>query len=166
MSVIHDYFRAANAREAARVMDRLVGPLGPAPAFDGVETKGIDPFVMLGQLVAYIRQVPWEVDLVSATIVWPSHETKPASEEAYNSLPESSPWKTGPWLEELSPRVRDTLAAVEDARFSELAAKWAGIEEFDGHADESDLLVLIKDLVGLARRARDAGDQVYCWSSL
>jgi hypothetical protein len=166
MGVIHDYFRAPNAREAGRVMERLVGPLGPASAFDGVETKGIDPFVTLGQLVAYIRQVPWEVDLVSATTVWPSPETKPASEEAYNSLPESSPWKTGPWLEELSPRVRDTLSAVEDARFSELAAKWAGIEEFDSQADETDLLVLIKDLVGLARRARDAGDQVYCWISL
>jgi|SRR5215475_2675512 len=162
MGVVHDYFRAPNATEAVRVMDRLGGPLGPAPAFDGVETNGIDPFVMLGQLVAFIQQVPGE----AATIVWPSPETKPTSAEAYNRLPEDSPWKTGPWLNELSSRVRDTLAAVEDARFSELAAKWAGIEEFRGHADERDLLVLIRELVGLARRARDVGDQVYCWSSL
>jgi hypothetical protein len=68
-------------------------------------------------------------------------------------------------LEELSPRVRDTLATVEDARFSELAAQWAGVEELYD-VDERDLLVLIKDLVGLARRARDAGDKVYCWSCL
>jgi hypothetical protein len=165
MGVICDYFRAADGREAARVMERLGGPLGPAPAFDGVETKGIDPAVILGQLVAFIRRVPWEVDLVPTTMVWPSPETKPPSEEAYNRLPESSPWKTGPWLEELSPRVRDTLATVEDARFSELAAQWAGVEELYD-ADERDLLVLIKDLVGLARRARDAGDKVYCWSCL
>jgi hypothetical protein len=142
------------------------GPLSPEPAFDGVEAKRIDPCVVLGQLVAFIRGVPWHVNLVRTVLVWPPPETKPATEEQYNALPEDSPWKEGPWLQELQREVRDTLATVDDARLPGLATQWARIEEFHHTMSTDDALSLIKDLVGLAGRARAAGDRLYCWTSL
>jgi hypothetical protein len=166
VGVLFDYFRAPDAKTAARAMQLPAGPLLPEPAFDGVEAKGIDPAVALGKLVALIRGVPWDVDLVRLVLVWPPPETQPASEEEYDALPEDSPWKGGPMLEELNRDVCDTLATVDDARLAALAAQWAQIEEFHNTMSADDALSLIKDLVGLARRARDAGDRLYCWSSL
>jgi hypothetical protein len=71
MGVLFDYFRAPDAKTAKRAIDRLGGPLAPEPIFDGVDAKGIDPTVNLGQLVAFIRKVPWEVDIVRTTGIWP-----------------------------------------------------------------------------------------------
>ncbi len=166
MGVLSDYFRARDAKSAARAMELPGGPLLPVPAFDGVECKGIDPCVVLGQLVAFIRGVPWDAGLVRSVLVWPPPEIKPATKEQYNTLPEGSPWKEGPWLEELDREVCDTLAAVDDARLPALAAQWVRIEEFHNTKSTDFLLSLIRDLVGLARRARDAGDRLYCWTSL
>jgi hypothetical protein len=78
----------------------------------------------------------------------------------------NSPWRHGPWLQELDNEARNTLASVDDARIPGLAVMWANIEEFKGHARVESMVTLITDLVGLARRARDAGDHLYCWSSL
>jgi hypothetical protein len=164
VGTLSDYFRAADAKAAARAMKLPGGPLLPEPAFDGVEAKGIDPCVVLGQLVAIIREVPWDVELVRTTLVWPPPDTQPRSEEEYNALPEDSPWKAGALLEELSRQVRDTLAAVDDALLPAIAAQWARIEEFYGNMSTDDAQSLIKDLVGLARRARDGDDALYCWS--
>jgi hypothetical protein len=166
VGVLTDYFRAPDAKSAARAMELPAGPLLPEPAFDGVEAKRIDPCVVLGQLVALIRGVPWDVHLVRTVMVWPLPETKPATKEAYNALPEASPWKQGPWLEELEREVRDALATVDDARLPALADQWARIEEFHRTMSAEVALSLINDLVGLARRARDAGDRLYCWISL
>ena len=166
MGVLSDYFRAPDAKSAARAMELPGGPLLPEPAFDGVEAKGIDPYVVLGQLVALIRGVPWHVNLVRGVLVWPPPETEPATKEQYNMLPEGSPWKEGPWLQELEREVRDTLATVEDTRLPALAAQWARIEEFHHTMSAEVALSFIKDLVGLARRAHDAGDRLYCWTSL
>ena len=166
MGVLFDYFRAPDAKAAARAVELPGGPLLPEPAFDGVEAKGIDPCVVLGQLVAFIRGVPWDVDLVRTVLVWPPPETQPATEEEYEALPEDSPWKEGPLLQALDRDVRDTLGTVDDARLPALAAQWARIEEFHHTMRTDDALSLIKDLVGLARRARDAGHPLYCWSSL
>jgi hypothetical protein len=166
MSVLFDYFRAPDAKTASRVMDSSAGPRLASPAFDGVETKLVEPIVVLGQLVGFIREVPWEVDIVATTMIWPPPETEPKTNEAYNKLPENSPWKTGPWLQELGPQVRDALASVDDGRLTSLAAQWAIIEEFDRDLDVEILRSLIQDLVNLARRARDHGDRLYCWTCL
>ena len=57
VGVLFDYFRAVDADSAAIVdADGWAGPLAPpdgAEPFDGVDAKGIDPIVMLGQLVAW-----------------------------------------------------------------------------------------------------------------
>ena len=48
-----------------------------------------------------------------------------------------------------------------------MAGRWAGIEEFGSVGPEPDVLrEFLGQLVGLARRARDGGDQLYCWMCL
>jgi hypothetical protein len=166
MGVIHDYFRAPDAAAAMGVMNLPGGPLSKQSLFDGVSTKGIDPVLMLGQLLAFIRQVLWEPDISSSKTLWPPPDTEPSSEQEYKELPQDSPWKTGPWLWELGLQARDNLASVDDARMPDIAAQWAEIEEFRGLLQTDDALVLIRDLVGLARRAGEAGDRLYCWTCL
>ena len=84
-------------------------------------------------------------------------------------MPKDSPWRHGPWLQELDNEARNTLASVDDDRIPGLAVMWANIEEFKGHARVESvarvesMVTLINELVGLARRARDAGDHIYCW---
>ena len=158
---IHDYFRANDAKAAMQAMDRLVGPLGPDPAFDGVATKNIDPTVMLGKLVAFIRAMPWKVRIVPIAVIWPPGP-KPVTKEEYDQLPADSPWRHGPWLQELDNEARNTLASVDDTRIPGLAVMWANIDEFKvyrkvGYVTIESMLELINNLVGLARRARDAG---------
>jgi len=164
MGVHFDYFRAPDAKTAMQAIDRPGGPLYPEPDFDGVETKGIDPRVILGQLVALIRGVPYELDMVRTMSMWPPREGAPKTLEEYNALPDDSPWKEdgGPLLEELDLQTRDTLASVDDGQAPALAAQWVRIEEFRNCVDAEDMRSLIQELVGLARRASNSGDQLYC----
>jgi hypothetical protein len=162
MGVICDYFRAADAEYA--VLAIASGPLNGG--FDTVEAKGIDPTVMLGQLIAFIRGTPWSPDTVATQPVWPPPKVEPTSKEVYDRLPENSPWRTGPWLFELNGDTRDALASMNDARLPELAGRWAQIEEFRGSESGTSLLPLLKELVGLARRARINSEPLYCRSSL
>lgn len=162
MGVISDYFCAADAENAA-----LAIASGPRDtAFDTVEAKGIDPVVVLGQLIALIRRTPWSPDTVPVRVLWPPPKTEPTSQEAYDKLPENSPWRTGPWLQELSVETRAVLALVDDERLPDLAVQWARIEEMSRFGDVSSLLPLLKELVDLARKAHKDGDQLYCWICL
>ncbi|MFD0279372.1 hypothetical protein ACFVHB_36515 [Kitasatospora sp. NPDC127111] len=164
MGVLTDYFRAPDAAAVVRALERADGgsPLtARPPAFDGVEAKRIDPSVVLAQLIAAVRDVPWQVDLVRETYVWP---TSPAP--GPDGLEdEDDPWVTGPWVSQLPPEVRDTLAAVHDSRLPAIAERWAQAEELHG-ALADDLRPVAHDLVLLAGRARDAGEQLYCWVCL
>ena len=119
-----------------------------------------------GTAGGFIRGVPWDVGLVRSVLVWPPPETKPATKEQYNTLPEGSPWKEGPWLQELDCEVRDTLATVDDARLPASPPSGPGSRNSINTMTTEVALSLIRDLVGLARRARDAGDRLYCWLSL
>ncbi len=171
MGVLFDYFRAPNATDARRVMDLPGGAVGAAaagePALDVVDAKGVDPAIIFGQLIALIRSVPWTPDVISTTMVWPPPDTAPSSAEEAAALSADSPWATGPWLEEIDIETRDTLAALDDDRLQEIATEWAQIEEFAYYSNPGDgLRELISELTGLARRARDAGDRLYCWTCL
>ncbi|TDD81507.1 hypothetical protein [Actinomadura rubrisoli] len=164
MGVLTDYFRAADAESVVQALRRLDG--GPlvgtrSPAFDGVEAKGIDVCVVLGQLIAAIKQVPWTVELVEEKTVWPA--TPPPGPDDLGD--ENDPWGTGPWVSELDNTTRDALAGVFDADVSRVVTEWVQAEELAGvRAD--DIEPLAKELVHLARRARDAGDRLYCWTCL
>jgi hypothetical protein len=152
MGVLYDYFRAADTATAATAVDRPGGPLatdGSGTAFDGVAARGIDPVVSLGQLVAFVRGVSWTPELVEA------------EEIARSTVSES-------WVERLGPPVRDWLADAADDALPEIVVKWSQIEESAPaeDMDEAQLSALVTDLVGLARRARATGEQLYCWCCL
>ncbi|MBP0453034.1 hypothetical protein J5Y04_26325 [Kitasatospora sp. RG8] len=164
MGVLTDYFRAADAASVVRAVEQADGgsPLtARPPAFDGVETKRVDPGVILAQLIAAIREVPWQVDLVEETYVWPT-SPPPGPDGVEN---EDDPWMTGPWVSQLPPQVRDTLAGAHDSRLPAIAARWVQAEELHG-ALADHMEPVARDLVLLARRARDAGEQLYCWTCL
>ena len=150
MGVLYDYFRAAGAATVVRLMDENDG--GSPDQVELVDAKGIDPVVMVGQLVGFILGEPWSTDLVASSLVWPSRDVIDEHE--------------GPWVEELGDRVRDALAGIDGSRIPELATRWSGIEEFHGHADEEFLAECIAELAALARHARDANEHLYCWSCL
>lgn len=166
MGVLTDYFRAKDAASVVEALERTGGgsPVGAgagARAFEGVEAKRVDPVVLLGQLVAAVRGCAWRLDLVEETTVWPT-SPKPGPK---GPCDEDDPWATGPWVSELGPEVRDLLAGVEEADVPTVAAAWVRAEELDG-ASAEDMRPLVEELTGLARRARDAGERLYCWVSL
>ncbi|WP_344831065.1 hypothetical protein [Nonomuraea dietziae] len=133
-------------------------------AFDAVDAKGIDPVVILGQLVALIRDVPYDLDLVRTITLYPPPEGGPKSLDEWEALPEDSPYKEGPGIEELPADVRDSLAGVPDARLADLAERWGRIEEFFGRPDEGYLTTLMGELRELAQRAQAEDQMIYCWT--
>src|SRR5690349_9214251 len=98
---LFDYFRAPDAAAVRRVLDADDGSTPVGTAFDGVEVKGVDPTVVLGKMIAAIRQVPWSPDLVDDRLVWPAGG-------------EEDPDFEGPWVTELDTSVRDALAQADD----------------------------------------------------
>ncbi|MER5638466.1 hypothetical protein ABT095_16080 [Kitasatospora sp. NPDC002227] len=164
MGVLTDYFRAADAASVVRELAREDGgPLvgGRRPVFDGVEAKHLDPCVVLGQLVAAVRGVPWAVDLVAERTVWPT-----GPEPGPGEVPdEDDPWSTGPWVSELGDDVRDVLAGVPDAELAAVAGRWVKAEELRP-AEVGEMLPVAAGLVQLARRARTADERLYCWICL
>jgi hypothetical protein len=162
--VDNDYFRAADAEAAVRMIGQPAGLFGAAAWLDGVAAGQIDSEIMLGQLLAFIRGVAWKPGLVGFRCVWPPPATEPRGEEEFDNLPEDSPWKSGPWLFELDWQVGETLASLDAAMMPVLAARWARIDEFYGHMAPDDALSLIRVFAALAKRARNAGDRLYCYS--
>ncbi|MGW2154551.1 hypothetical protein [Nonomuraea sp. NPDC001699] len=168
MGVSYEYYRAADRVEATvrpeesrEIADASRG----LPEWDVVVTKWVDPEVVLGQLVAFAGQVVYSLGLVETVNLYPPPEDAPRSDDEWAALPEDSPYLEGPGIVELSAEARDTLAGVDDARLPGLAKQWAAIEEFSAFTDENDgyMLSLTEELVGLARRARENGQALYCW---
>ncbi|MFI7224404.1 hypothetical protein ACIBO5_14375 [Nonomuraea angiospora] len=104
MGVFYDYYRAANRQAAVekphypRAVEK---PMPGIPTFDAVEAKWIDPYVVLGQLIALVREIPFSPELVQTITVYPPPEGSPATIEEWEALPEDSPYKDGPGIEEL-----------------------------------------------------------------
>ncbi|WP_327135982.1 hypothetical protein OG311_38555 (plasmid) [Streptomyces sp. NBC_01343] len=71
------------------------------------------------------------------------------------------PWVTGPWVSELDPLVRDTLAAVRASEVPTIVARWVQAEELHG-ARAEDMQPVAEEIVLLARRALDADERLYC----
>jgi len=69
--------------------------------------------------------------------------------------------------ERLVVRVSDDLTAAlagasQDA-LVHVAKPWSQTEEFWGQGDPAVLASFLGDLAGLARRARQSGENLYCW---
>ncbi|MFI9552092.1 hypothetical protein [Nonomuraea endophytica] len=171
MGVFYEYYRAAD-RAAATVQPEhsreIADTSRGVPEFDVVVTKWIDPEVVLGKLVAFAGQVDYSLELVEMVVLYPPPEGAPRTDEELDDLPEDSPYLEGPGIMELPAEARDMLADVNDARLRMLAEQWAAIEEFSHFTADDDgyMLSLTKDLVGLARRAREDNQLLYCWCSL
>jgi hypothetical protein len=158
--VLTDYFRAADAATVVRALEcdegrPLVG--GHEPHFEGMPAKRIDPDLVLGELVAAVRQVPWDVDLVGEAPVWPTTPV-PGPDDVPD---EDDPWTTGPWVVELDDEVRDVLAGVPEVELSAVVARWVRAEELHAWSAD-DMRPIAEELIGLARRARAAGERLYC----
>jgi hypothetical protein len=46
------------------------------------------------------------------------------------------------------------------------AEQWVGTEEFWDQATAAEVLPFLGEVTAMARRARQAGERLYCWSSL
>jgi hypothetical protein len=155
MGVLYDYFRATDDDAAVALMEATEGG-GPAvtaredPRLDAIDLKGIDPTVILGQLVGFARGVGWKGGPARQELLW------------------SGPEEDGPWLVSIDDATRDTLASITGEQMPGLSAQWGRIEEVrvnDPLPDDA-MLPVLNDIVGLAQRARRAGEHLYCWCCL
>jgi hypothetical protein len=149
VGVLYDYFRAPDASTAAAVLERLGGPTTPdpdAPLLDAVAAKGFEPTVMLGTLQSLLTGVP------------------------YDELPEGEllvmEGEDGPWVWQLSEELRDALADAPAGRLPAVAEQWVRTEEFWDQATAAEVLPFLGAVTALARRARQAGERLYCWICL
>ncbi|WP_436773130.1 hypothetical protein [Yinghuangia sp. YIM S09857] len=161
MGVLFDYYRAPDAAAALRALERDGGPKGRGapgqPVFDAMDAKGIDFAVMLVPLVDAVAGTVTDFtapDSLDFVLVWPAGDAAAAT-------PEDPSGDEGVLIAELGQRTRDALADADDTRLPEFAARWGRAAGLDG-----DLTGLAADFVALARRARDAGDRLYCWSAV
>jgi hypothetical protein len=153
MGVLYDYFRVADDAVAIDLMAATEG--GPVAVDEGslvdaVDLKGIEPTVHLGTLIALAQGVPWEAGLVESELIWSGDEE-------------------GPWLISIGSAARDALASISGGeRLGVLSAAWGQTEElaWNGPLPGDQLVPVIEEIAGLARRARDAGERLYCWVSL
>ena len=149
MGVLYDYFRAPDAPTAAAVLERVGGPTTPdpdAPLLDAVAAKGFEPTVMLGTLQSLLTGVP------------------------YDQLPDGElvamEGEDGPWVWQLSEELRDALADATAGRLPAVAEQWVRTEEFWDQATAAEVLPFLVEVTALARRARQAGERLYCWICL
>jgi hypothetical protein len=162
---LYDYFRAADHDQALEIALRPGGPCGRenvAAHVDALALKNLDPMVVMGKLLALVRGVEWSVDLYDLVDVWPTGP-QPRAPEDFN---EDSPWMTGPWVHDLGTAFRDSLADADDSQLPEVSEKWQSIEELQGWDAPAWSLEVIESVVALARRAREAGESIYCWACL
>jgi hypothetical protein len=158
MDVLYDYFRAPSVavvrRELAERDSRPLVVASPeSSGFDGAELKGVAYAVVLGQLIAFATDQPWSPELIGDRLIWPEDGEQDAQYD-------------GPWVVVLDDQVRDTLAGIPPQRLSELAEHRPGLAPFTGAASPADLRSAADVLVGLAARARTAGESLYCWMGL
>jgi hypothetical protein len=149
VGVLYDYFRAPDASTAAAVLERVGGPMGgpDAPVLDAVDGKGIDPEVMMRTLQSLLTEVPDD------ELPW--GEMLAMSDDA-----------NGPWIMQLSEELRDALADAQASRLPAVAEQWVRTEEFWDQATAAEVLPFLGEVTAMARRARQAGERLYCWSSL
>ncbi|WP_146238295.1 hypothetical protein [Streptomyces sp. Act143] len=165
MGILHDYFRAPDASAA---VDWSVGPGGNWDQHSGAglndhdadwfDAKGLDPNVVLGQLVAFAKGVPFDVHATAPALVWPDERLWPQGEDRPG---QDSPWETGLLLQRLPDEWIATLAEIHDEHLPLLALQWFDIPEAP-FADFIDVQDTIAAFRALACRARDHGHAVYC----
>ncbi|WP_328512979.1 hypothetical protein OHB25_58445 [Streptomyces mirabilis] len=169
MGVLHDYFRAPDTSAA---IDWSVGPDGDWDQHSGTgldehgvdwfDAKGLDPNVVLGQLIAFAKGIPFDARATAPALVWPDERLWPQGEDRPG---QESPWETGLFLQQLPDEWIATLAEIHDEHLPLLALQWFDIPEAN-FADFIDVQDTIVEFRALARRARDHGHGVYCKTAI
>jgi hypothetical protein len=178
MGVLFDYFAAASDEEAATVIDRVGGPgsqatmvtppdgrqrgifrrkrPAPEPAlgtdpdlvvYDTLSVKGIDPVVQLGTLEELLTERPYD-EVVDDPRSGHNLAMRAGGERLVVTL-------TDP--------LAAALAEASDETLERVARQWSETEEFWNVADPTDLAEFLKELAGLALRARAGDLKLYCW---
>jgi hypothetical protein len=134
-------------RPLRRCLNDLGAPRDPdAPLLDAVAGKGFEPEVMLRKLQSLLTGVPYE-ELPEAELLAMEGED-------------------GPWIVQLSEELRDALADAQVSRLPAVAERWVRTEEFWDQATTAEVLPFLGEVTALARRARQAGERLYCWTCL
>jgi len=166
------YFAAPGDTEAAEALVRPGGPLGwpevvghrrvgflrkepvvteLGPAYDGFAVRGYDPVVTMGTLEALLTGRSY--DAVS--------EDPRQGDTVTPDPPE------GRIVVTLTDTLRDALAAADEARLADVAREWGETEELAdggwGPSPSEAHLDFLHRLQGLARRATDGGQRLYCY---
>lgn len=156
MGVLTDYFSAPSDEAATSALDRLGGPArptagsSPLPPFDTFESKGLDPYVLMGKLEeALTGQDYWAI----------------TAAQQYGRLVAAAPGDEGPWVCEVSGSLQAALARAGSDELARAAVKWAQAEEHRGVSPEG-LTWVLEGLSGLARRAAAKDERLYCWVCL
>ncbi|MBH5335133.1 hypothetical protein IHE55_10130 [Streptomyces pactum] len=165
MGVLCDYFHATDPTTAVHLAigpggDWLLGASLEEAGADWIDAKGLDPDVVLGQLVACAEGIPFAGLRDTPELVWPE-----APYPRGEPVGPDSPWDTGLFLQRLPERWRDVLAALPADAVPAVAAQWYEIEEVD-FGDHLVAVEAVTAFTALARRARAAGAQLYCRCSV
>jgi hypothetical protein len=66
----------------------------------------------------------------------------------------------------LTDELQAALAEADDEQLESAALPWSQTDEFWGRGDPQALAAVLHELAGLARRAHDRDERLYCWVSL
>ena len=142
MGVLYDYFAAPSDELAAATIDG-----GPVGLFRTVETKSLDPVVVMGMLEELLTGRLYD-DIADDPRC--GHDL--AIEDDGEVL-----------VLTVTDGLRDGLAEADD--LVGIAVAWARIEELEGF-DPVVLADILQSLQALAVEAAKNGERLYCWASV
>lgn len=165
MSVIYIYFTTHSPDQAFQIATEKKPLIYKNETIDRSIQTGIEPVVILGQLIAKIKGTEFEKVEVEAKNIYPSG-TKPSVEDWIEGrVPGDSAWHEGTFCTQLTNDMRDALAEVSECSVERLALQWSVIEEWYGAVDIGALEKSIRDLSALSKRAQDAHNNLYVYYS-
>lgn len=141
-----DYFTAPSDADAARVLPGTGGPA--AHGFEVLPAKGIDPAVALGNLEAILTDRPFD-------------EVSAASRQCHLLTDGDA----DAFVVTVTDTLRDALAAASAEHLRQVAEPWAATDELAG-TPPAMLADALDQFAGLARRALERNQRLYCWWAL
>lgn len=138
-----DYFAAMSDKMAAAAMEHTYDP---AAQFDTVHTDvGPEMLVALEEMLTGVSYKDNTPDVMDGRIL----VTRGDDEMV---------------LVTVAVEARDALAEADDQQLIQLAVRWSQVDELNGEHDDSNVLLgILEELRGLARRACEHSQRLYCW---
>ncbi|MFJ8961254.1 hypothetical protein ACIRG5_17875 [Lentzea sp. NPDC102401] len=140
MGVLYDYFAAPSDELAAATIDD--GPV--SSPFRTVETKSLDPVVVMGQLEELLTGRPYD-DVFEDPRCGDDLAIEDDGERLVLTVTDG---------------LRDALAGADE--LTDVAVAWAKIEELNGF-DPVVLAEILRELQALAAEAVKNEERLYCW---